>query len=125
MSQTSRKRPAKGNTYPDIEDGHPSIEFDDIIRSTSNTSSTSRKNDGKDSGEDSAEETYADGTTVYHEHYHTHSINVEGGLENVVVEPYSEFGVTSGIQFIIGWIMCLFSYVIIAIFIWMIVELST
>jgi len=83
--------------------------------------------------------TYIDKNTgvVHHHHHHHHTIQVEpqneqvenigelsGGFETFP-QPYTEFSLTSGAQVVIGWIACLFSYVIIGILIWIIVLLST
>jgi len=125
MSHSSRKRSAINSRQPDIEDGYSDIDYDALLNGTPSSPSVSRKDNGKDSDEDTAEQRYTDGTTVYHQHHHTHSIKVEGGLEAVTTEPYTEFGITSGLQCIVGWIMCLFSYIFLAIFIWLIVVLST
>ena len=123
--QSPRKRAATSYASPDIEDGFSDIEYKYLLHGTASSPPNSRKGNEKNSDDDVAEDRYADDPTIYHEHHHTHSIKIEGGMENVAQEPYTEFGITSGLQCIIGWIMCLFSYVFIIIFIWIIVVLST
>lgn len=68
--------------------------------------------------------------TIHHHHHHFHTIETDkigqlsGGFETFP-DPASQFSITSGIQVVVGWIACLFSYVILGILIWIIVELST
>ncbi len=116
MSRTGhhRKRNTKDNDYDDVESGLLSM-----LKSSSSEELTSDDGSGDNKGH----------VDVHHHHHHHVTTTPEKigiGIDTGnASEPYTEFTITNAVQMVIGWFMLLFSYIILGLFIWMIVILST